>query len=410
MPDSDPIPTLVWLDPEQVSLVRAVAERANLRIVAVGSPARGRSRDLAESLGGQPIDDLRAALSTTTNAAAAWLAAPGDFGAGSIPSDLEAIRAFRSRGSKIATSEPIPASALERAAGAWSAVFGGAAAAGAVGGGGGGGGVGGELLRFVPRTRLSRPVLEAAEVLDAFGPVRTVAFEAWSGRGEGSLGARLLDAMDVIAWLLGEPETIDASYIWPGKGVRDPGAIIAGDGSSGGGVAGAVGSGGVVTAGVGGALHKLPGESLRDLHGDLTCNCRFADGRGAAVVLSDCAGRWNRSIALLGPGGRIRIYDDGFEWVAPDGRRIDASRGLGGLPLPPGADERTAATAGGALPGRSAAVFADALHRYFTGREATPAPIDEPRVLAMAGAALLSARTGEAESPATITRMAAITA
>lgn len=400
MPDSDPIPTLVWLDPEQAPLVRAVAERANLRIVAVGSPARGRSRELAEALGGQPLDDLRAALSTTTNAAAAWLAAPGDFGAGSIPSDLEAIRAFRSRGSRVATSEPIPASALERAAGAWGAT---GIGGGAVGGAGTG--AGGELLRFVPRTRLSRPVLEAAEVLDAFGPVRTVAFEAWSGRGEGSLGARLLDAMDVIAWLLGEPETIDASYIWPGKGVRDPDSTIAaGDGGSGGDGGGAPG----IAAGAGGTLHKLPGESLRGLRGDITCNCRFADGRGAAIVLSDCAGRWNRSIALLGPGGRIRIYDDGFEWVAPDGRRIDASRGLGGPPLPPGSDERTAATADGALPGRSAAVFADALHRYFTGREASPAPIDEPRALAMAGAALLSARTGEAESPSTITRMAAI--
>src|SRR5690606_1999422 len=82
------------------------------------------------------------------------------------------------------------------------------------------------------------------------------------------------------------------------------------------------------------------------------------------------AGRWNRSIALLGPGGRIRIYDDGFEWVAPDGARVDASRGLGS-----GATStRTELTAGSAAPGRAAAVIADALSRFFTSREAAPAP------------------------------------
>jgi hypothetical protein len=121
-------------------------------------------------------------------------------------------------------------------------------------------------------------------------------------------------------------------------------------------------------------------------------------------VISDQAGRWNRSLMLVGPGGRIRVYDDGFEWVAPDGARVDASRALGASR----ASDAVGSAAGGAAPGRSAAVIAEALERYLGGREGTVPPLDSGRVLAMAGAALLSARTGEGESPATIARMASL--
>jgi hypothetical protein len=381
--------TMVWLDPEQVPLVRAVAESIGLPIVAAGSPIRGRSREVAAALAGtagqgdvEPIDDLRAGLAATS-ASAVWIAAAGTFGGESAAgADLEALRACRARGIRIATMEPIPASALELAAAA--------AGLGPVGDDAGAP----ELVRFVPRARLARAVLEAAEVLSAFGPVRTLAFEAWSGRGEGSLGSRLVDAMDVVSWLLGEPETIDAAYMWPGKGVRESGGFSAPpDG---------VGADGAAH-GAGGGLHLLPAETLRGLHGDMTLNCRFADGRGAAVVISDQAGRWNRALMLVGPGGRIRVYDDGFEWVAPDGTRVDASRGLGA-----GRSDSVGSAAGGAAPGRSAAVIAEALDRYLGHREGAVPPLDGPRVLAMAGAALLSARTGESESPATIARMASL--
>lgn len=392
-------PTLVWLDPEQLPLVRTIVERIGLPIAAAGSPTRGRSREVAEALAEaqgsdvEPVDDLRAALASWQSGAV-WIAAAGSFGAqgaggGGDPADIEAVRACRARGVRVATMEPIPASALELA-GAGPTDDPGAP----------------ELVRFIPRTRLSRAVLEAAEVLDAFGAVRTVAFEGWSGRGEGSLGARLLDAMDVVLWLLGEPETIDAAYMWPGKGVRERGASVGAgaqghaDGAA---AAGAV-SGGGGSGGGGGAVHLLPAETLRGLHGDMTLNCRFADGRGAAVVISDQAGRWNRSLMLVGPGGRIRVYDDGFEWVAPDGARVDASRALGASR----ASDAVGSAAGGAAPGRSAAVIAEALERYLGGREGTVPPLDSGRVLAMAGAALLSARTGEGESPATIARMASL--
>lgn len=388
-------PTLVWLDPEQLPLVRMVAERIALPIIAAGSPTRGRSREVAEALAEsqgaevEPMDDLRAALARVQGGAV-WIAAAGTFGTdagggsggggGGGGGDLEALRACRARGVRIATMEPIPASALELAAHAP------AEDAGAP-----------ELVRFIPRTRLSRAVLEAAEVLDAFGAVRTVALEGWSGRGEGSLGARLLDAMDVVLWLLGEPEAIDAAYMWPGKGVRESGRGVAVDG-------GPDGDAVPMAAAGAGGVHLLPAETLRGLHGDMTLNCRFADGRGAAVVISDQAGRWNRSLMLVGPGGRIRVYDDGFEWVAPDGARVDASRALG----TGRATDAVGSAAGGAAPGRSAAVIGEALERYLGGREGTVPPLDGPRVLAMAGAALLSARTGEGESPATIARMAAL--
>ena len=54
--------TTVWLAPEQVELVRQVAQEAGLAVVAAGSPARGHSGAIASQLGAGAVDDLRLAL------------------------------------------------------------------------------------------------------------------------------------------------------------------------------------------------------------------------------------------------------------------------------------------------------------------------------------------------------------
>jgi hypothetical protein len=368
---------LVWLDPEQVPLVRAAVEAAGLDIVAAGSPRTGRSGEvaarLAEGTGGsvEAADDLRAALASG-RWDAAFLAAPGSFGAlaDAQSGDREALRACRSRGAIVAALEPIPASALQLADGQW-LEDGDAAADG-----------GAEPVHLVPLARAAGPWLSATEVMADFGPVRTLVLEAWCRPHEGSLGARLLDAMDLALSVLGEPEGIDAAYVWPGTSAGGP---------SGGG---------------GGGLRRLPGDSLRGLQGTLTANLRFADGRAACLALSDHGARWGRTITLLGPGGRLRIYDDGFEWIDPEGVRAHASRGIGaGRPGPERAQPES----------RSAAVLAEALGNMLGSAAGghdrrRQAPLDLRRALAMAGAALLSARTGEGESPDTIRKMALIPA
>ncbi len=214
-----------------------------------------------------------------------------------------------------------------------------------------------DALREAPRgdARLSRAMRESHEALSAFGPARVVQVEAWSNPMEGSLGARLFGAMDAVHGLLGEPETIDAAYV--GK------SYVTG-------------------------VHTLPGESLRDLHGDIAATMRFADGRAAVVTASNAAGRWNSCTTLLSEKGRMRIYDDGYEWVGVTGQKQDELR-----------LRRTRGAADQSLLG--AAAIAESIGELLdTGKP--PPPVNSPVVLAMCQAALLSARTGQPESPATL--------
>lgn len=359
----------VWLDLDQASLVRAVCERAGLSIVAAGSPQVGRSAEVAGLLGRggsgvgsggvAPIDDLRAALASVESGVV-LIASPGEFAGasgngGGEADDRGVLADCRARGVRIVTMEPMPASLLQIDPPALG------------GGSGGGGGMaqdgdpmgGAEWAMFCPLLRLSRAVREAADVIAQLGPLRTVAVAAWSGVGEGSLGARLYDAVDTVSWLLGEPESVASAFAVHARGA---------------------------------SVHALPGQTLRALNGDLTASLRFSDGRVAGILASTRAGRWGRTLTLIGEGGRLRINDEGFEWIGPDGTTIDAARVPGvGLDDPAG---------------HAAIAIADQLVRALDPRVPVPAPTDAVRVLATAGAALLSARTGEAESPATMLRMA----
>jgi predicted dehydrogenase len=335
-----------WLAPEQIPLLREAVRAAELKVVAAGTPVRGQSALVADALGGSPIDDLRAMLSGA-EARLVLIAAPDNFGAGPSPDDAGAVRAAHLRGVRIAAMEPIPAAALDLASGGWT--------------GAGEGPRPVEVIRACPLARLSAPFRAATEVLASFGHVRAVCFESWCTPAETSLGALLYGAMDLVHSMLGEPEMIDATYVAPAHGR---------------------------------GVHSLPGESLRGLHGDLTANLRFADGRAASVVLSDHAGRWNRTITLLGPAGRLRMYDDGFEWVSPEGTKADESR-----------QPRRTRGSEPAIP-HSAAALADSLARMLDPGVPDPGPADQATLLAMAQAALLSARTIQPESPTTIKQMA----
>lgn len=388
---------VVWLAPEQAGLVREVARIAGLEIVAAGSPARGHSQAVASELGARALDDLRAAVAQA-DAELFWILAPGTFGTGQGPEDAAAIGAASSRGVKITTLEPIPGAALDLVAGGW-------ASPGVVP-------RPVDAVRFCPLARLSKSFREAADLLETFGPVRTLAVEAWCASRHGSLGARLFSALELVHSLMGEPETIDAAYVGPGfaRGV-----------------------------------HAVPGESLRDLRGDMTANLRFADGRAACIVASDQGGRWSRGATFLGAGGRIRVTDAGLEWIGPDGAVVEqgalredeamggagevaaaasaaradgakkgtgrrsSSKAKGGA----GAASRTRSTASEspALPftptvDAGVAAIADALARLLDPGSQDPGPTDYAAVLSMGQAALLSARTGQGESPATIRRMA----
>jgi predicted dehydrogenase len=333
----------VWLEPAQCGLVRDVAAAAGVGIAIAGSPARGHSHGVASELGSEPSDDLRAILASA-DVDLVWIASPGPFGVGGGSGDAEAVLAAHARGVKVAASEPVPASALDLFSGLW--LDAGIAMRPA------------DIVRFIPAPRGSLAMRHADDVLANFGEIRSIAVETWSSRAEGSLGARIFEGLALIASLLGEPEKIDAAYAAPTHGT---------------------------------GVHGLPGESLRDLSGDICACMRFADGRAASLVASDQGGRWNRTITILGPAGRLRIFDDGLEWIGPTGQRTDEMR-------PPH-------LRGDAPVSHAVSAIAESLTRMLDPAAPDPAPLDHATILSMAQAILLSARTGEAESPGTIKRM-----
>jgi hypothetical protein len=128
-----------------------------------------------------------------------------------------------------------------------------------------------------------------------------------------------------------------------------------------------------------------PPENLAGLCGHMTINMRFPGSRCACVAVSDSAGTWFRGVTVLGETGCLRISDDGFEWIAPDGELLDSHE----------SEERTTP---GLLIGMQIA-------RVLEGRDANEPPPDHARLLSLCEAARLSARTGQGEAPRKLLRM-----
>jgi predicted dehydrogenase len=333
----------VWMGPDQLGLVKEVAAAAKLSIVAAGSWGRGLSSSIASELQAEPISDLRAALASI-EVDLFWIASPGTFGVGAAVEDANAVSDAHSRGVKIATLEPVPAAALDLNGGGW--------LEGAV--------HPADVVRFVPRWSDSPGLRQAADVITSFGAIRAIGAQSWGAPVHGSLGSHLYGALELVTTLMGEPESIDAAC-----------AVLS----------------------AGRTIRTMPGESLRDLHGELTANLRFADGRTAGLVVSDQGGRWERCAMLFGEGGRMRIAEDGFEWIGADGQTVDESRAKRTRK----ADQPTS---------HAVTVIADGLLRRLDAPETRP--INQAAILALSQTAILSARTGQSESPSTIRRMVGV--
>lgn len=352
---------LAWASAAQVPLLRLLAERCGLVWSAAGSPERGRSLEVARALSegqgsdAQPFDDVRSALAGLAEAARPepgtlmLLAAP-------VPVDVNPAdtRLRPSSAVRVATLEPIPASLI---------------------------GTGGDLsamgaFRLVPMFRHARAVRESAEALAAFGAIRTMAVSAMGQPGTGSLGARLLDAVDLITLTMGEPETVDASYAGPGVAPHPEASAASAP------------------------MRMLPGEDLRGLSGDMTVHLRFADGRSALAHVSDSAGAWRRGATIVGQSGRIDLDDERWTWSGQSGKVIDELK------------PRPASTIGGRerrerSRGPSALdTISESIVRLLDPGLNDPPPARPASALACAVAAVLSARTGQPEFPATLRRIA----
>jgi hypothetical protein len=323
----------VWLGPRQVELLGRAIALTPLSVVAVGGAgAHGFREQFSGRHEPRMVDDLRSLLAMT-EAGMVILADPGRFGDGQSPGDLRTIVAAAARGVTVASLEPMPAHSLHLSLPAWREAS----------------PVTRERVAFLPLARRSAAFRTAAELLHAFGPIEALAITTLGGGSEGSLGARLLGACDLLIALLDLPLSAQALHTATSEHPETP-------------------------------------ELLRGLHGHLAATFAFAGGQSASLFASDRAATWSRSIVMLGPGGRLVADDTRADWFDAAGLHVETI---------------TAPLRGDDL---AAAVIADDLNALL-GHAPRVAPADLASVLATAHAALLSAKTGNAEQPGELRRL-----
>ena len=307
---SSTVRLIAWIEPGQEELIRDAVKCGGFELAAVGSYDTAAGVRLSESLETNRVATLREAV-LQDDAGLLWLAAGRRI-------EPDERRLIREAGLLTITSEPMPGSVAEVLSDSREAV----------------------TARFVPLMRQSPGYRAAREVFEQFGQRQCVNIFLGSAPGQGSLFARLFDAMDLAQTLCGSIEMLDAALC--------------------------------------GEMSGVP-ETLGGLHGHLTLNMRFSDNRCACAAVSDQAGGWFRAITLLGEGGCVRIEDDGFNWTAPDGHTIDSHREPQLL-----------------SPGELVAMQ---VRRLLDHLDATDPPPDEAGILTLCEAARLSCRTGQGEVP-----------
>ncbi len=307
---------IAWAEPGQTALLREAVEDGSISLAAVGSPDAADGTELSEDLATERTPTLRDAI-LRDDADMLWIASPQ-------PIEKDERRLLREARTGAVTTEPLPASAAD--------VLGDPDEA--------------RTAHFVPLMRQGPGFERAADVFDTFGERQAANIFLGCGPGQGTLFARLFDAMDLAEAIGGNVEQVHAALWRP--------------------------------------LGRVP-ETLRSLTGTLTINLRFRDNRCASLCISDCAGAWLRRVVVVGRGGCLRIDDGGFEWIAPDGRTVDAHRQQR-MPSP------------GELVARQ-------VRRLLEDRTGIDPPPDTSRLLALCEAARLSARTGGAEIPEKVIEM-----
>jgi len=362
--------TILWQTQAQTGLLRRLARAAGLDVIAVGSPDATQASAIASEWGGdtQPLSDLRAAVATAPRGTLVLIADPGAFGSPAPPAsdrastrlDVEELDNADERGVKIASLEPIPAALTQFAEAGVKAAAGGAGVEA-----GAGMGRGNDWALLAPLSRFTRPVQELCELLPTIGAPRTLAVHALGTPAHGSLGARLFDAADLVLLLMGPalPEGVHAVFTTP---------TAAGGGARG--------------------IHAAPPppDHIRGLDGDLSASLRFDRNRAATITASNRAGSHNLSLTLL---------TDQATATVRAGRLTVHHHGEGVIPIAPAArpDEDPFVDA-----------LATQLTRYLESGVGLAGQVDFAATLALCQAALLSARTGEPESPATMLKLAGL--
>jgi hypothetical protein len=312
---------IAWVERGQEKVVIDAVAAADLHLIGIGATATATADAMSLALAVPRVDDLRQAI-LREDADVLWLVAPERI-------EADERRLIREVGRPAISSEPRPVAVADLLMNPEEAT----------------------TAHFVPLFRRSPGYRGAMDLIEEFGRPQCAAVEFCSTGGEGTLFARLFDAVDAVEALCGPAETIDAAL-----------------------------------AGAPGAAGAVP-ESLEHLHGHLTASIRFADDCCAALVASDAAGAWRRRLTLLSRAGRLTITDAGSAFISADGRRIESHPDDD--PLSPGA------------------LIGMQIMRLLEHRDAsaTALPPDTTRLLALCEAARLSCRTGQGETPARLLEM-----
>jgi len=329
-PPDDQHACALWAHPSQVDLAQEALREAKRSCTLVGTPRQTDAPALGRALDCPHAESFRDLLRSSAPCVLAL--APPPRADGEIHG--AALHEMRERGARLLTLEPFPSSVRDAVAVMHAEL--------------------GATVLPAPLLRRSPGGRAALDALETFGPVRVVAVSGLCAAGQGTLASRLVDAMDWILSVLGEPETIDACAHGPRSAA---------------------------------GLMLAPGDSLATLTGDMTAHLRFSTGASATMTLSDRSGRWFRGATLHGDAGVLRVVDRGLEWLDERGGTTDRT----------GADAEESS---------AACALAQALREAMDEHAKRDRPFDFLRTLAMAEAAVLSARTGQAESPATVLRMA----
>jgi hypothetical protein len=200
--------------------------------------------------------------------------------------------------------------------------------------------------RFAPLMQVSPAARAATDVLESFGERRCLQIFMGCGLAEGSTVGRLFDAMAMVQHMLGPAQAVTASMA---------------------------------------SATTDPLDSLDHIRGSMNVHVRCAGRASASITVTNEAGRWSRSMAMVGDAGMLTMDDSGFHWTHRNGSTVAEHR----VPPPHSA---------GALLGVQAA-------RWLESHDASDPPPNVPAVLSMCEAARLSCLTGQPEHPGRVMKV-----
>ncbi|MEM0983555.1 MAG: hypothetical protein AAGI17_06375 [Planctomycetota bacterium] len=250
---------VIWSSVARVEMLPKLIEACGVTPFAAGGIDDDDHR-LSESLGCDPIEDLRAAIGSI-EADAFLILDPIGYGDREDPADAEAVLRAAERGAHVISAAPLPGSLAEIPGARWLHAERGVRAI--------------DRVRLAPLPRRSRVWPEVAELIPEIGPIDAARIHTATRPGGTNLGTCLLAAIDLLCGVLGEPERIDAALV--GHGLR----------------------------------HGRR-RSLRSIEGDLHALARFGDGRAATITATDRTAHWTWSAELRGPQGTIAVTPEGF--------------------------------------------------------------------------------------------------